>query len=144
MACQMWLKDFFLTSVYYLGFIESLHGQYWLMPTANPLAVLYIRNNRTWAGPENIICTMYMVVCGVLTGARVSFRLTNVNCPGKLIDAGMSRVCAIIKLIHVRSKRPTLAYKPSPSASIRKRCNWRILNNEFYTIFTMIVSFLYM
>ena len=26
------------------------------IPTANPLAVLYIRNK--WAGPENIICTM--------------------------------------------------------------------------------------
>ena len=72
-----------------------------------------------------------MVVCGFLTGARVSFRLTNVNFPGKLTDVGMSRVCAIIKLIHIKSKRPIPAYKPSSNASIRKRCNWRILSNMF-------------
>ena len=98
-------------------------------------ALKYARSNQFWA---------YMVVCVFLTGARVSFRLTSVNFPGKLTDAGMSRVCAIIKLIHVKSKRPTLAYKSSLSASIRKRCNWRILRNMFYTIYTMIVSFLYM
>ena len=75
-----------------------------------------------------------MVVCGSLTRARVSFRLRRVNFPDKLTDAGMSRVCAIIKLIQVKFKGPTLAYKPSPGASIRKRSNRHILSDVFYTI----------